>query len=132
MPGNVANAAPSLVLPNALCTAYSQAREWAVDWNPYKSAECQARARTTTSRKTWQQTRKLTPSALVTLRNFYDSVNGPVTPFYFYDTRDDQTAVYDATGVLTAGRYTVRFEGKWQQTMNLSRGDAGLALVELA
>lgn len=131
MPGNVQNAAATLVLPAGLCSAYSQSREWACDSNQYRSAEWQVRSRTATSRRTWRQSRRLTAAALVTLRNFYDSVGGPWKPFYFYDLQDQPGGTYDATGVATTSRYTVRFEGEWGQTMSLARGEAGLVLVEI-
>ena len=60
-------------------------------------------------------------------------VKGPQEPFYFYDPWDTSPKFsHDPTGVATAGRYTVRFEGYWEQMVGMARGDAGISLVELA
>jgi len=57
------------------------------------------------SRKTWQLTKRLTPSQLGTLRTFYFALNGPQQPFYFYDPFEtDPHFSYDGTGVVATGR----------------------------
>jgi len=88
MPGSVANAAPSTVLPNSLCRAFVHTREYPVIDNEYRNGESQRSAQAATSRKKWALTKRLTPSQLATLRSFYDARNGIHEPFHFYDPYD--------------------------------------------
>ncbi len=131
MPGSVANAAPVTVLPWSLCKAFARAQEFAVVDNEYRNGESQRSYLASTSRKTWKTQRRLTPSLLETFRDFYDDRKGPLEPFYFYDPWDSDFA-YDETGVETIGRYTVRFEGEWQQMCGMGRADVNIAIIELA
>jgi hypothetical protein len=119
------------VLPLSLSKAFSNSREYAVIENEYKNGESQRSLLTSTSRKSWRMSKRLTPSALATLRTFYDARKGPQQPFYFYDPADSGFT-YDPTGVQTLGRYTVRCEGNWEQTVGPGRADVNIALVELA
>jgi hypothetical protein len=80
-----------------------------------------------TSRRTFTQSKRLDPTALLALRTFRDTVKHGA--FYFYHCKE---GVYDATGVLTTGRYTVRFEGEWSQTSYIPRSEAQITMVELA
>ncbi len=131
MPDSVANAAPTTVLPWSLCRAFSHSREFAINVNEYADGSCQVGQLVSTSRKTWKISRRLTPTLLGTLRAFYEACNGPQIPFYFYDPWDSGFT-YDPTGVQIFGRYTVRFEGAWDQTVGMARADVDISLVELA
>ena len=72
-------------------------------------------------------------SALHTLQNFFEARNGATEPFYSYDPSDaDPECSYDPTGVATVGRYTVRFNGDWQQSPGLRRSDVGIELIEVS
>ena len=67
------------------------------------------------------------------LRAFYDARSGPTEPFYFYDPYDTNPRFsYDPTGLVTVGRYTVRFEGDWNQLTALGRSELNITLVEVA
>lgn len=133
MPGSVENAAPTTVMPWSLCKAFIHAREYAVLENEYRNGESQRSKLVETSRKIWRLGKRLTPSALATLRAFYDARKGPQEPFYFYDPWDaDPKFSYDPTGEMITGRYTVRFEGEWQQTVGMGRADVEISLVQLA
>lgn len=133
MPGSVSNAAPSTVLPASLCKAFTHSREYAVDVNEYRNGESQRDKLVETSRKSWRLSKRLAPAAIAILRSFYDARKGPTQPFYFYDVWEtDPKFSYDATGVDTTGRYTVRFEGNWEQRAGIGRGDVEIALVQLA
>ena len=133
MPGSVQNAAPITVLPQSLCRAFGHAREYIVIENEYRNGESQRSRLVDTSRKRWRTARRLTPTLLQALRDFYDARKGPQEPFYFYDPWETVPKFsYDPTGVATAGRYTVRFEGTWDQMVGMGRADVELALVELA
>jgi hypothetical protein len=133
MPGSVQNATPVTVLPYSLCRAFGHAREYIVIENEYRNGESQRDRWVDTSRKRWRTARRLTPALLQSFRDFYDARRGPQEPFYFYDPWDTMPKFsYDPTGVATAGRYTVRFEGTWEQMVGMGRADVEIALVELA
>ncbi|MBI3209606.1 MAG: DUF2460 domain-containing protein [Candidatus Solibacter usitatus] len=101
--------------------------------NEYKNGESQRSVLASNSRKRWRLTKRLTPAALQMLRDFFDARNGATEPFYFYDPYDTSPRFsYDPTGVVTVGRYTVRFNGDWQQSCGLGRSDVQIELVELA
>lgn len=133
MPGSVSVAAPTTVLPWSLCKVFGHSREYATLDNEYKNGESQRSLLVATSRKAWRTTRRLTPTVLAAFREFYNARRGAQEPFYFYDPWDASPQFsYDATGVDEVGRYTVRFEGPWEQTVGMGRGDAQISLVELA
>jgi hypothetical protein len=76
--------------------------------------------------------KRLTPTALVALRNFFDARNGSTEPFYFYDPYDTNPKFsYDPTGVATVGRYIVRFNGDWQQSCGPGRSDVQIEVGDL-
>ncbi|MBZ5603319.1 MAG: DUF2460 domain-containing protein [Acidobacteriia bacterium] len=101
--------------------------------NEYKNGESQRSVLATNSRRRWRLAKRLTPSALQTLRDFFDARNGSTEPFYFYDPYDTNPRFsYDPTGVVTVGRYTVRFEGDWNQLTALGRSEINITLVEVA
>jgi hypothetical protein len=130
-PGSVANAAPVTVLPLSLCKSFSHARAYEVDQNEYLNGEYQGKALTATSRKRWKLSKRITSTELGTLRTFYFARSGPKEPFYFYDPWASGFT-YDATGVQTTGRYTVRFDSNWNQVSLMGRMETELSLVELA
>lgn len=99
--------------------------------NEYRNGESQRGAQTETSRKVWRTTRRLAPTALVEMRDFYVARNGPVEPFWFYDPIESNFT-HDPTGVQTEGRYCVRFDGAWEQVSGLTRTDVTFTLIELA
>ena len=133
MPGSVLNAAPSTVLPQSLCRTFVHERAYPLIENEYKNGESQRSVLATNSRRRWRLAKRLTPAALQTLRDFFDARNGSTEPFYFYDPYDTNPMFsYDPTGVVTVGRYTVRFNGDWQQSSGLGRSDVQIELLELA
>ena len=133
MPGSVQNAAPSTVLPQSLCRAFTHERAYPLIENEYKNGESQRSVLATNSRKRWRLTKRLTPAALQTLRTFYDARNGTTEPFFFYDPYDTNPKFsYDPTGQVTTGRYTVRFDGAWSQSDDIGRLNTEIALVETA
>src|SRR3974377_555210 len=133
MPGNVQNAAPATVLPQSLCRWFVHERAYPLIENEYKNGESQRSVLATNSRKRWRLAKRLTAAALQTLRAFYDARNGSTEPFYFYDPYETSPKFsYDPTGQATTGRYTVRFNGDWQQASGPGRPDAQIDLRELA
>ena len=133
MPGSIQNAVPATVMPQSLCRAFMHAREYAVLENEYLNGESQRSRLADTSRKRWHLSKHLTATLLQQLRDFYDARKGPEEPFYFYDPYETVPKFsYDPSGVATQGRYTVRFDGVWEQSVDLRRADIEIALVELA
>jgi hypothetical protein len=133
MPGSVANAAPATVMPDSLSRAFAHAREYPVIDNEYRNGESQRSAQATTSRKKWTLTKRLTPAQLQALRNFYDARGGTLEPFYFYDPYETNPKFsYDPSGAAAAGRYTVRFNSEWSQSVGPGRSDVQIELIELA
>ena len=139
MPGNLQSAAPSGVLPASLCTAFTEAREYAQLQNQYHDGTIQRSQLAQTSRRTFRQNKRLSASAVATLYSFLASHNGGLTPFAYYnpfDVADGQQpgSNYDPTGNSTQGRVTVVFRNSvWAQSTGLCRTDVqGMELVEVA
>lgn len=132
MPGSVSSASPTTVMPWSLAKAFSHSREFALIENEYKDGASQRSLQVATSRKSWRLSKRLAPADLEELRDFYDARHGSQQPFYTYDvTETSPKYSYDETGVATTGRYTVRFEGPWQQSMGIARGEVEIAYAEI-
>ena len=131
MPGNVASYGSGLdVLPNQTVSAFAETRTYETVMNGYPDGWAQVRALVTLSRKRFVQERPLTATAMAALLAFYLAHIGQA--FYFYDLAlTSPIYTYDATGVSTTGRYTVRFDGTWSETMMLGRWHCGVSLVEV-
>jgi len=133
MPDSVQNAVPTAVLPHSLCRAFVHTREYPVIDNEYRNGESQRSVEASTSRKKWRLAKRLTATQLQALRTFYEARNGPAEPFYFYDPYETNPKFsYDPTGQAVQGRYTVRFNCKWNQSMSSGRAEVEIELVEVA
>ena len=133
MPGSVQNAAPATVLPQSLCRAFAHERVYPLVENEYRNGESQRSVEATNSRKRWRLAKRLTPALLAALRDFYDARKGPTEPFYFYDPYETNPKFsWDPTGAVVTGRYTVRFNTDWSQSVGLGSSDVEIELVELA
>ncbi len=133
MPGSIQNAAPATVLPQTLGRVFARSQEYPVIENEYRNGESQRSVPANNSRKRWRLAKRLPPTPLQTLRDFYEARSGPVEPFYFYDPYETNPKFsWDPTGVATTGRYTVRFDGEWSQTVGPGRSDVSIELIELA
>lgn len=53
--------------------------------NEYRNGESQRSVPVNNSRKRWRLAKRLQPTPLLALRDFYDARSGPTEPFYFYD-----------------------------------------------
>jgi hypothetical protein len=134
MPGNVQNANPVEVLPETLSMAFESTWTWAVRENQYANGESQRDDLVTTARRAWALTKRLTAAQLTELRAFFEARQGSMEPFYFYDgTQTSPKWSWDATGVTSTGRYTVRFaQASWEQAVGVgARGEVSLTLIEL-
>jgi len=133
MPGSVANAVPSTVMPWSLSRGFVRSQTYPVLDNEYAGGESQRSVVASNSRKRWRLAKRLAPAQLAALRDFYDARRGAQEPFYFYDPWDTNPKFsYDPSGQATQGRYTVRFEGAWDQSAGLGLIEASFELVELA
>jgi len=133
MPGSVQNASPVGVLPWSLSRAFVRSQEYPVLDNEYAGGESQRSVLASNSRKRWRLAKRLTPTELTALRDFYEARKGPQEPFYFYDPwYANPKFSYDPTGQATQGRYTVRFAGGWEQSAGIGLIEVTLELVEVA
>lgn len=130
MPRNIQNATPSGVMPYALCTAFSESREYTQLQAQYHDANTERSQLAQTSRKTFKLAQRLNAARVAALKTFWDSQQGGVVPFVFYNLAE---GAYDATGNSTHGRYTVVFRGNWSQTTGMLRTDVPqIELIEVA
>ena len=135
MPGSVNNAVAVGVLPAGLCTAFVEKRNWASRANEYHDGARQSMALVTMSRRAWSLRKRLKASVIAALWTFWTANQN--TAFYFYNPFEPASGQvvgsnYDATGVSTQGRYTVRFNGDWNQSTYIPRADCTLDLIEVA
>ncbi len=136
MPGNVDNAVSTTVLPKALSTGYVRFREYPLRSVLYADGRSERFLLGATSRKSWHVSRRISPTELTELRDFYEARGAAKETFIFYDVQEDAadngTYRYDETGVLVADhKYEVRFDMGWGQSVGLARGNADLVLVEV-
>ena len=138
MPGNLQQAAPNGVMPQSLCTAFTELREYAQLQGQYHDGTIQRSQLAQTSRRTFRLSKRLNASMLSGLYNFWVSQNGGLTPFAFYNPFDVAAGQqvgsnYDPTGNSTQGRVTVVFRGNWVQATDVCRSNLqSLELVEVA
>jgi len=135
MPNSVQNAVPNGVLPQTLCTAFTEERAFLQIQSQYHDGTAHRRQLAQTSRRTFKLAKRLASADLATLKAFYDQQQGGITPFFFYNPWDGtQTGSnYDSSSNSTVGRYTVVFRGGWQQTTALVRTNIPqLELIEVA
>lgn len=131
MPGNVGNAVPATVLPQILCQQFSRTLDFPVLVNEYRNGEAQTGAEAATDRSRWRFTGRWTNSVRQAFRAFYVARAGGLEAFYMYDPWESGFT-HDPTGVSPTGRHTVRFEGSWQDALELGRAGGSMELVEIA
>ncbi len=127
MPGNIQNAVPSGVMPYALCTAFSESREYFQLQAQYHDGTTDRSQLAQTSRRSFKIAQRLTAARAIALKAFWDGQQGGVVPFLFYNPAE---GAYDATGNSTQGRYLVVFRGGWSQSAGMLRTD--IPQIELA
>lgn len=135
MPGSVANAVVSEVMPALLASQFTRSDSWAVQQNRYANGEVESRSQVTSSLRRWEADLIGDAAALADWKDFWEDTKHAA--FYFYDPFEPVSGQpigsnFDATGVATTGRYKVAWEGSWSQQMTLGRFSARMALVEVA
>jgi hypothetical protein len=129
MPGNIAAAVATVVMPYALCSTFSESRAYDELQNTYHDGTPQRSQLAQTSRRTFKLSQRLTAAQAIALKAFWDSLLGAAAPFLFYNLIE---GAYDATGASATGRYTVRCDGAWSQVTGLARTDIPqILLVEV-
>ncbi|HXP88838.1 MAG TPA: hypothetical protein VN841_29220 [Bryobacteraceae bacterium] len=146
MPGALAAAAPSGVLPQNLCTAFQESRLYPELSVAYHDGT-QERGLITdasllggdppSSVRTWKLARRLKAADLATLRMFFEQQQGGLIPFYFYNPFEPNPGSpigsnYDASGTAIQGRHTCVFRGNWTETIGLGRSDTQIEIAEIA
>jgi hypothetical protein len=114
-------------MPYALCNAFAESRECVQLQTQYHDGTTERSQLAQTSRKTFKLSQRLTATRAITLKVFWDSQQGGVVPFLFYNLAE---GAYDPSGNSTQGRYTVVFRGNWLQTTGMLRTD--VSQIELA
>lgn len=138
MPGNLTQPEPNGVMPESLCTAFKEQREYAQLQNAYHDGTIQRSQLAQTSRKTFTLAKRLDSADLATLYAFWTTQMGSLTAFIFYNPFDVAAGAqtgsnYDPAGNNLQGRYTVVFRGNWSQATDLARSNVqALQLVEVA
>ena len=127
MPGSLTYSSPSTVMPYSLCSAFAEDRIWACLMSePYADGRTQASVLVAQPRRSWTLTKTLTYTEWIAFKAFYEA-RRCVDAFYWYPIKTQ----YDASGVSTTGRYTVRFHGALQQTTGIARFVVSIQLIEI-
>lgn len=132
MPRAVPHAVPDGVMPDSLASAFTQIQVYENRINEYPDGWTQRDVETLldNSRRSWRISKRLTPTLLTALRDFYDAHRN--SAFWFYD-HQESTPIgnFDATGADENGRFLVRFLGSWEQTKGVERAVASIGLMEV-
>jgi hypothetical protein len=130
MPGNIQNAAPSGIMPYALCMTFSESCEYVQLQARYHDGATERAQLAQTPRKTFKLAYRLISTSAAALKAFWDGQQGGLVPFLFYNLSEGP---YDPAGNSTQGRYTVVFRGDWTQSTGVLRTDVPqIDLVEVA
>lgn len=116
-------------MPYALCTAFSESREYAQLQAQYHDGTTERSQLAASSRRTFKVSQRLNATKAAALKTFWDGQQGGVVPFAFYNLIE---GTYDPSGNSSTGRYTVVFRNNWSQTTGLARTDVqNLELIEV-
>ena len=133
MPAVLKPAAASVVMPKGLSMAFQEVLYLDADIDEYADGRSTRRVLAVNARRSFVTTRPLTDAKLAELRTFYLTVARYGKPFYMYNLRETAPpGSWDSTGASTVGRYTVVWEGGWQESLNLSRHQVSFKLREVA
>lgn len=142
MPGNIAAAVATAVMPQTLCLQFTEVRSYPLLTVGYHDGTTERSIITDTvnaptSLRSWKIQKRLPASAELALRAFYEGQNGGLTPFYFYNPLDPASGQpigsnFDMTGASSQGRHlcVFRMQG-WQETSGLPFTEAGIQIAEI-
>lgn len=130
MPSAVKPAAPVGVMPQALCSAFSEELRMETLVNTYPDGRSERRPLAANPRRTFRLTRALGSSEWLSLFSFFQNHIGK--PFYFYAPRETVPPwSWDASGTAPIGRYVVVFDGGWSETTGIPRAAISFSLREV-
>jgi hypothetical protein len=130
MPGSVLPPVSVGVFPESLSTKFTVSRAWESRVVENHDGSTERASLVDVSRRTWKLSKRLFPSEAAALRDWFDAHQADA--FYFYDLRETSPPFsYDPTGASTAGRYIVRFNSDWRQSIGMPRSDVDVELIEL-
>jgi hypothetical protein len=142
MPGNVAGAVPSGVLPQVLCSAFSESRQFPMLAAGYHDGTTERSlivdgVNGASSLRTWKLNAMLTAVQEAALIAFFESHEGGLIPFYFYNPVEAAPGSpfgsnWDGSGGAVTGRHTMAFRGGWSETTGMPITAAGIEMVEIA
>jgi hypothetical protein len=131
MPQNVQAAAPSVVMPFSLSSAFSEEQRLEALVNLYQNGFATRSPLAINPRRFWKLSKSLTRTQWAALRNFY--LSNTATPFWFYNPRETTPPFsWDASGATIQGRYTVVFDGNWAEDSLMVRSAISFGLREVA
>ena len=143
MPGNLSAAVVSVVLPQSLCTAFTETRSFPLLSVGYHDGRIERGlivdgVNASASIRTWVMAKRLATADLVALRTFWESMNGSAGRFYFYNPIQPAFGQpvgsnYDANGASVQGRHICMFtNSQWNETQDIGRSVTQIELMEVA
>jgi hypothetical protein len=130
MPGNVAAASPTVVMPAQLARAFSEDLRLEALVNAYPDGSTDRAALANNVRHYFKMTQGLTAAGWQQMYNFF--LQQQSAPFYFYNLRETVPPwSWDSTGQSTVGRYTVVFDGQWSDQFTAARTSVQMGLREV-
>lgn len=131
MPGNVAAASPSTVMPDFVSRSFDYASQYVSDLNYYADGSGQGKAITSSGRRVWRAEIPCNSTLLTALRTFW-LARKCIEPFWFYYWRETTPlGSVDLTGASTVGRYAAKFNGSWSEEFTLGRNSIQVEIVEV-
>ena len=118
MPGSVQNAAPTTVLPQSLCRAFSHSAGLPADRERVQGRGPRSgRCWPPTSRKKWTIRKRLTPTQLAGAPELLRREERHARAVLLLrSVQMSPKFSYDPTGVAVTGRYIVRFNTDWRSS----------------
>jgi hypothetical protein len=120
MPGNIIQATPTDVMPAKLSRAFHMEVHLEADLNMYPDGTSDRNPLAQNDRHYFTMQQVLLPDDWQALRSFFYNHQG--VPFYFYNLRETVPPFsWDPSGQNTVGRYTVVFDGGFDETYTHER-----------
>jgi hypothetical protein len=130
MPGSVISMTPTAVFPETLSRAFTETQTYAANVAEYHDGSSQQLALVSAPRHAWRLSKHLPPADLVTLRDFI--LIHIADSFWFYSPKETVPPnTSDPTGVDPIGRYAVRINSDWSQSMGIALCDTTVELIEV-
>ena len=133
MPGSVANCRADHGAAQSLSRAFVHTREYPVIDNEYRNGESQRSVAGGDQPQEVEPDEAADALALADAPGVLRCAERHHEPFYFYDPYETNPKFsYDPTGAAVTGRYIVRFNSDWSQSVTLAGRTCRSNLIELA